>query len=108
MDRLAAVLEKLAESDKLDKAIDVLESAASKPLPMASHRSRDANQNDSETRGETSPGMLATINDEAILLLLYLQLFRISLTWCLIINGNKVMIDLESPILHQLPLVESN
>ena len=37
MDRLAAVLEKLAEGDKLDKAIDVLESAASKPSPMASH-----------------------------------------------------------------------
>ena len=31
MDRLAAVLEKLAEDDKLDKAIGVLEAAASKP-----------------------------------------------------------------------------
>ena len=31
MDHLAAVLEKLAEDDKLDKAIGVLETAASKP-----------------------------------------------------------------------------
>ena len=37
MDPLAAVLEKLAEGDKLDKAIGVLESASSKPLPIASH-----------------------------------------------------------------------
>ena len=41
MDRLAAVLEKLAEGDKLDKAISVLESASSKPFAIASH-SRDA------------------------------------------------------------------
>ena len=104
MDCLAAVLEKLAEGDKLDKAIDVLESAASKPFPMASHRSHNPNRDDIETL----PGMLAAITDEAILILHNLQLFRISLTWCCIINGNKVMIDLESPILHQLALAENN
>ena len=45
MDSLAAVLEKLAEGDKFDKAIGVLESAASKSLPIASH-SRDTNRDD--------------------------------------------------------------
>ena len=34
MDRLAAVLEKLAKDDKLDKAIGVLEAAASKPSSL--------------------------------------------------------------------------
>ena len=53
MDRLAAVLEKLAEGDKLDKAIGVLESASSKPLLIASH-SRDAHRDDTEI----SPGTL--------------------------------------------------
>ena len=53
MDRLAAALEKLAEGDKLDKAIGVLESAASKPPPTASHN-RDSHRGDNET----SPGKL--------------------------------------------------
>ena len=53
MDRLAAVLEKLAEGDKLDKAIGVLESASCKPLPTASH-SRVAHRDDTEI----SPGTL--------------------------------------------------
>ena len=53
MDRLAAVLEKLAEGDKLDKAIGVLESASSKPFPITS-RSCDAHRDDTEI----SPGTL--------------------------------------------------
>jgi len=54
MDRLAAVLEKLAEDDKLDKAIGVLESAASKPEPslIASHN-RDGHRGDNETSSGT-------------------------------------------------------
>ena len=44
MDRLAAVLEKLAEDDKLDKAIGVLETAASKP----SSHSRDDHGGDND------------------------------------------------------------
>ena len=53
MDQLAAILEKLAEGDNLDKAIGMLESASSKPLPITSH-SRDCHQNDTEI----SPGTL--------------------------------------------------
>ena len=48
MDRLAADLEKLTEGDKLDKAIGVLESAASKPLQMASRPGLDASRDDNE------------------------------------------------------------
>ena len=44
MDRLAAVLEKLAEDGKLDKAIGVLETAASKP----SSHSRDDHGGDND------------------------------------------------------------
>ena len=50
MDRLAAVLEKLAEDDKLDKAIGVLETAVSKP----SSHSRDDHRGDTDA----SPGAL--------------------------------------------------
>ena len=50
MDHLAAVLEKLAEDDKLHKAIGVLETAASKPF---SH-SRDDHGGDNDA----SPGTL--------------------------------------------------
>ena len=53
MDQLEVVLEKLAECDKLDKAIGVLESASSKPLPIVSH-SHDAHRDDTEI----SPGTL--------------------------------------------------
>ena len=53
MDRLAAVLEKLAEGDKLDKAIGLLESTSSKPLLIAIH-SHDAHRDDTEI----SPGTL--------------------------------------------------
>ena len=103
MDRLASVLEKLAEGDRLDKAIGVLEYAASKlcrwqvvpvlmPVEMI-----------------MKPHHVRYIyNSKAILMLRDLQLFRASLIWCLIINGNKVKIDLESQSLHQLPQVGSN
>ena len=53
MDRLAAVLEKLAEGDKLDKALGMLESAATKPSSIPSNN-RDGHQ----SGNETSPGTL--------------------------------------------------